>query len=290
VSAPRVLVVHSGALGDCVLVWPLLRALVRDGSKVTLAARGSHARLTARHLGEPIIVMDVEHPTLNALWRGESHPAGAIAADVVLTFLADDGEPIGAAWHEAARRALGANEVLYVPAPGTSGRAAMWARFHVERRGKVQARSNALGPVVIHTGAGSRVKMWPMEHIAELANALRSRGRQCDVLAGEVEAELFSQEERRLFGQLSGECVLSLDVLAERLASAGVYVGADTGPTHLAAQLGICTLALFGPTDPKIWRPVGPCVRVLAAPGASGEMHALAPSDVLNAIEEMFSP
>ncbi len=49
-----------------------------------------------------------------------------------------------------------------------------------------------------------------------------------------------------------------------RLASrAALFVGADTGPTHLAAAAGTPTLALYGPTDPARFGPVGPRVRVL---------------------------
>ena len=49
-----------------------------------------------------------------------------------------------------------------------------------------------------------------------------------------------------------------------RLASrAALFVGADTGPTHLAAAAGTPTVALFGPTDPARFGPVGPRVRVL---------------------------
>src|SRR5205085_6067760 len=41
------------------------------------------------------------------------------------------------------------------------------------------------------------------------------------------------------------------------------YLGNDSGITHLSAMLGVSTLALFGPTDPLIWHPVGPSVRVI---------------------------
>lgn len=53
-----------------------------------------------------------------------------------------------------------------------------------------------------------------------------------------------------------------------RLASrAALFVGADTGPTHLAAAAGTPTVALFGPTDPARFGPVGPRVRILRAGG-----------------------
>ena len=50
---------------------------------------------------------------------------------------------------------------------------------------------------------------------------------------------------------------------ARLAARAALFVGADTGPTHLAAAAGTPTVALFGPTDPARFGPVGPRVRIL---------------------------
>ena len=49
----------------------------------------------------------------------------------------------------------------------------------------------------------------------------------------------------------------------ESYAGAARFVGNDSGPGHLAAITGTPTLALFGPTDPARWRPLGPHVKVL---------------------------
>jgi ADP-heptose:LPS heptosyltransferase len=42
------------------------------------------------------------------------------------------------------------------------------------------------------------------------------------------------------------------------------YVGNDSGVSHLAAALGVPTIAVFGPTDPTVWAPLGPKVAVVA--------------------------
>jgi ADP-heptose:LPS heptosyltransferase len=54
-----------------------------------------------------------------------------------------------------------------------------------------------------------------------------------------------------------------LPIVAARLAAAAAFVGNDSGTTHLAAMLGAPTVAIFGPTDPAVWAPTGPRVRVL---------------------------
>ena len=50
--------------------------------------------------------------------------------------------------------------------------------------------------------------------------------------------------------------------LACWLAGAGLYIGNDSGITHLAAAVGTPVLAFFGPTDPEVWAPRGPHVRM----------------------------
>jgi len=50
--------------------------------------------------------------------------------------------------------------------------------------------------------------------------------------------------------------------LACWLARARLYIGNDSGATHLAAAMGTPVLALFGPSNPDVWAPRGPHVRV----------------------------
>jgi ADP-heptose:LPS heptosyltransferase len=54
--------------------------------------------------------------------------------------------------------------------------------------------------------------------------------------------------------------------VAARLKNCSTYLGNDSGVTHLAAMLGVPTIALFGPSNPHMWRPVGPWVQVLYNP------------------------
>lgn len=75
---------------------------------------------------------------------------------------------------------------------------------------------------------------------------------------------------------------------ARLAARAALFVGADTGPTHLAAAAGTPTIALYGPTDPARYGPVGPRVRILRDPGGAynaglAGLPGLTPDAVLDA-------
>jgi ADP-heptose:LPS heptosyltransferase len=57
----------------------------------------------------------------------------------------------------------------------------------------------------------------------------------------------------------------SLADVARWLAGARAYVGNDSGITHLAAAVGVPVVALFGPSDPRVWKPLAPRTRLLRA-------------------------
>lgn len=106
----------------------------------------------------------------------------------------------------------------------------------------------ALRPkAVLHLGAGNRFRDWGEEHFTELAQRLTAEG-MAVVLVGGSEAE--KQRGERLgrmenVHDLTGP--LSLRELLALVASAAVYVGADSGPLHVASLTATPLVALYGP-------------------------------------------
>lgn len=289
------LVFHAGALGDFVLTWPLLRALAAAGRRPIVVAADSHARLARRCLS--IRTLSSERREATELWR-ESIDADLRAAWAtllapftparVISFVADERSSGGRCWLANARRVFPSSEVLAVAAPASPARADAWSRFDVARLGAAQPRASPGGTVVLHVGAGSREKCWPLDHWMTLGESLRHDGHRVWLIAGEVERERMSEHERAAFQHIGGRVLNDLDELIAVLGSARAFVGADTGPTHLAAQLGLPTLALFGPTDPRVWAPVGPCVCVLA-PESPRPMTWLGPHHVRPGLDRLLA-
>jgi heptosyltransferase-3 len=117
--------------------------------------------------------------------------------------------------------------------------------------------------VVIHPFSGSARKNWPLERYRELAQRLPLPVRWC---AGPEEQLHNAVRIDNLFD------------VACWLATARVYIGNDSGITHLAAAAGVPVVAIFGPTDPAVWVPRGDRVRVV-----SGSLADISVEQVLNA-------
>ena len=130
--------------------------------------------------------------------------------------------------------------------------------------------------IAIHPGSGSPAKNWPAARFAALARTL-SPARPWLLVQGPADAAAAALLAREPGAVAARE--LPARALGALLAHAGLYVGNDSGVTHLAAACGAPTLALFGPTDPAQWAPVGPRVTVIRAPG--GRMDHLEVDEVI---------
>jgi ADP-heptose:LPS heptosyltransferase len=114
--------------------------------------------------------------------------------------------------------------------------------------------------ILIHPGAGSNRKRWPISSFLTVAARLKSGGLKVEFIIGPAERDLAiplaagwkSRDLNRSMHSLTE----SLDLLA-LLRSAGGYIGNDSGVSHLAAFLGLPTTIVFGPADPKRWAPLG---------------------------------
>lgn len=294
------MVVHQGALGDLLLSLPALLSLRRHHrrSPWTLAGNPANQSLLQRRLQ----VRDL-YSTQGRQWSvlHQGRPRGLAAAapfwkqfQRVYVFAPRPPE----LFMENIRR-VGPEEVIWIPsfpdiASGRSiplvQRAALQALSiswvcpkvylvcgRAERAaGELLLRGLGLGvsqgpPVwALHPGSGGLKKNWPLEHFLALAEALR-REKAGDpfFILGPVEKEVGPEARALIVGR--GFPVLEnveLPRLAGALSRAAGYMGNDSGVTHLASCLDLPTLALFGPTDPRLWGPIGRKTVILEAGSA----------------------
>lgn len=117
------------------------------------------------------------------------------------------------------------------------------------------AASDARPLVVLHPFSGSAAKNWSLASFRNLAGMLQPycRIRWCaspeDALPSDLLSSAWIKED--------------LPSLVADLATADLYVGNDSGITHLAAMLGIPVVVMFGPMDPAVWAPRGSVTHIL---------------------------
>jgi heptosyltransferase III len=126
-------------------------------------------------------------------------------------------------------------------------------------------RGNGLRPsdvIALHPSSGSPRKNWSAARFQELALRLRRENRPFVWIEGEADRDVVDSLARLAAAPIARD--LPLRVLASLLSFCRGFVGNDSGVTHLAGAVKTRTIALFGPTDPRVWAPRGPCVRVSA--------------------------
>jgi len=144
----------------------------------------------------------------------------------------------------------------------------------------------ARGATLVHPGAASGARRWPVARWAEVARAEAAAGRTVLVTGGPEEAPLALELARR--AGLPEHAVhagrTGLLELAALVATAGRVLCGDTGLAHLATALGTPSVVLFGPTPPAEWGPPAePWHRALWA-GRRGDPHATEPDPGLLAL------
>jgi len=283
-KSPSILGIHPGALGDVILFGRLLARL--EGRK-TIVTAGDKAELLVG-LGRADRAVDFAALPVHLLFTEGPDAARQLAdrlgrCDVLVSCFTEADSQAGRRLRELCQASSAHFLPVRPPAQWEGHLVNYWAvqlgldshsapqpawrvpdAWRAEARGLVEnAGIRRDRPYrVIHPGAGSPAKCWPLERFAELA---RGGGpEQAIFVFGPVERDIWARER---LDALAGEFpVLScprLPVLAGLLAGAARYVGNDSGTSHLAAAVGVSTLALFGPTRPEQFAPLGPAVRTL---------------------------
>jgi len=160
---------------------------------------------------------------------------------------------------------------LYVGlAPAEQARAAtLWTALGLDG-----ARVLALAPGGgRNPGMTFRAKHWPPERYAALATRLYHERGLIPLLTGDV-FDHDATDEVALLLHRAGAPVAdavgftTIGDLAALYGRCALFVGADSGPTHLAAAMGVPVVAVFGPTDPAVYAPYSP--RAIALRGQDG--------------------
>jgi ADP-heptose:LPS heptosyltransferase len=141
--------------------------------------------------------------------------------------------------------------------------------------------------VVVHVGAFSPSRQWPVERFAAVASELSAWGAPVVVTGGDADRDRAGAVVRR--AGLGPEAMLAgglpLDGLASLIAAARLVVSADTGAAHLASAYGTPSVVIFGAAPVEEWAPPpGPHVVLTDASQRRGDAFADSPDPALLAV------
>ena len=156
----------------------------------------------------------------------------------------------------------------------------------------VQGNVTSENCVAIHPGSGGVVKNWRLEDWIRLGEEVAGHDSNPALLLITGEAEEGKHEEVREALMAAGVVFENahnwpLTKLGQALAKCRLFLGHDSGISHLAAATGIPCFLLFGPTDPAIWAPANEQVEVLRS--KTGRMSDIAYRDVSKRVIELLS-
>ncbi|HSO08251.1 MAG TPA: glycosyltransferase family 9 protein [Pelomicrobium sp.] len=280
-----VLVVVTRRIGDVLLATPLIRslkrawpqaridALVFKGTEGVLSANpdvhrvltvpqraglGEHARLYARLFRRYDVALSLltgDRPTLYAaaFGRWKAGLQTPTAKESWKRRLLDRWVPFDNLDTHTVRMHLALAETLAVPQ--TAEVVVSWGERDAAR--VTEALGSDAPFAVLHPFPKFNYKKWHAAGWRELGAWIAERGLRIVLTGGPdaAEREYVAAVARELPAPLNLAGGLSLPMLGALLSRASLYVGPDTAATHMAAAVGIPTVALFGPSNPVKWGP-----------------------------------
>ena len=294
----RILVIRGGAIGDFILILPALKALRDAQPQAHIEILGyKHIAVLAENRFYAQAVHSIEYGPLARFFARNSELPAELADyfagfDLLVSYLYDPDQIF-----ETNLRRCGVQNLICGPARilESGGHAArQLARPIEELRIKVVDLAERIFPSVedrmfacdflasvpqpilaIHPGSGSQEKNWPVENWIALFSPSNHFAdfERLVVISGEADEPQTHQLEREWKNRnVRFARNLSLPQLAAILERS-IFIGHDSGISHLAAAAGANCILLFGPTDPDVWAPMNQNVRVLRT--ASGRLDDL---------------
>ena len=285
----RILVLRGGALGDCLVTLPALALLRQRWPDARIELVGNRLAAALAVTGGLLNAVHAQHEARwSALYDAAPWPpafADWLAEfDLVLNYWPDPAQELARRFPVRAGQHFLQAAALPTLAPAAAHYCAPLRSLGLSPDRLVYPlRTPAPEPrlVALHPGSGSARKNWPADRWLALARWLQDElGFTVLVITGEAESAA------TLAGVGLHRHNRPLAEVADQLARCRLFVGHDSGISHLAAAAGTPSVLLFGPTDPGLWAPPAPNVHVLQR---GSDLAALAFTEVRQAVAAALS-
>ncbi|MEO6245150.1 MAG: glycosyltransferase family 9 protein [Opitutaceae bacterium] len=261
----KILVLRGGALGDFLVTLPALAALRArwPGARLELAGNATAAQL-ARSRGLLDAVHSQHEARWSSLYSGNPLPAAfaewLASFDLVLNFWPDPDEALRRSFPLQSEQVFLSAGAHPTCAPAAAHYCAPLKKLGIEVHEFCFqiAAPRPTARLALHPGSGSSAKNWPLENWRALLATLPG---PVSIILGDAENSAW--QKMALPSGVEKLVNSPLETVVHRLTECRLFLGHDSGISHLAAACGVPSLLLFGPTDPAIWAPPTPRTHVL---------------------------
>ncbi|MCX7724578.1 MAG: glycosyltransferase family 9 protein [Thermodesulfovibrio sp.] len=234
----KALVYRMAGLGDSLLVYPVLEILKRKGYEVTVWGNTEYFRL-AEILGfctKSVFYEPKEDYDLKIIFSKDT--------EILKSFKK--------------------NSIYINPIPKEK----IWiVDYYLRKLGFENERFSKTLPLpfseikdsslcIVHPGSGSKKKNPDLVFFFKLEEILKDAGFNVFYLIGPAERELINIFKNSVYLENPVE-------IAKFLLKANLYIGFDSGVSHLSSYLGVHSVIVFGPTEPKVWHPIGESFHII---------------------------
>ncbi len=261
----KVLIIREGALGDLILTLPVVQSFKKEGFDVSIAGKGIYKEFFEKH-SEVDKFYSVDSSFFLPIFSGEkTQEIIKFFSDFdIIVFYGSEKEIAGRILKEIFKK-----EIIFHPVEKEKLKIHITDYLllpvkkilkNVEKIPVLNIKKEKKEIFVIHPGSGSKNKNYGKEKFFEVVKKLKNE--KLKILLGPAEYDDFKWWKEKI----GDDNIVKTESLEKVITLAGktkIYLGNDSGITHLFAACGVKTIAIFGSTSPFIWSPRGKNVRVV---------------------------
>ncbi len=271
------LIIHQGALGDIVLTFPILLAIKREHiCNIHMMCQAQYG-IIAKSLGIAEKVFPIEGALFSSVFS--INPMKEMIdllnsyRKILIFSFSDHLKKIIV----SLTKDMGTQVFMVFPRPKPTIKIHIldYIRLKLKKIGLIKTddlvlyknkfistKTDTKLATIIHPGAGSKRKRWDIYNFISLFYMLKKEGIRAEFIIGPAEKDLYPIIRAKLSNQ-EIHIIEDIKGLIKLLNYTKAFIGNDSGVTHLSAFLGIPTIAIFGPSDPVRWRPIGNLVKIV---------------------------
>ncbi len=143
--------------------------------------------------------------------------------------------------------------------------------------------------ILIHPGSGSKTKNWPLNNFITLIKHISGFNIKVRLITGYAENSMMKilKNTDNTIGDIEIHHNVNLSDIVELLLESYIFIGNDSGISHLAGLTGTVSIVLFGPSDPRIWKPIGDHITIITPEKSSKNAEDISLARVIEELDTL---